>query len=241
MHRWLVLGFVLFGAGCGGSSPPLPIHVGHVATSSGHNKASGDREVRAIRLAVQEQNKAAAENKARPILVRHTDTKGDLDAFEAEAVRLVTLSRAVALLGGDSADEVARLDKAQAPIVTFGPKTRGPSELVFFTGLSPTFQGQVLARFAAESLQATKLVILADDSQEDALALAEAFTRELGQAAAPRPCARRAPTSIPSLPARPPTSEASANSDVPATRIRRRPSRSAARPPSSMKPPYVSR
>src|SRR5437763_478496 len=41
--------------------------------------------------------------------------------------------------------------------------------------------------------------------------------------AAPSPCTRRAATSMPSLPARPPVSEASANTDVPATRTRRRP------------------
>ena len=55
--------------------------------------------------------------------------------------------------------------------------------------------------------------------------------------AAPTPCARRAPTRTLALPASPPLSEENANTRIPATRTRRRPSRSAARPPSSMKPP----
>jgi hypothetical protein len=53
--------------------------------------------------------------------------------------------------------------------------------------------------------------------------------------AAPIPCARRAPMSTPSPCAAPPTSEASANRMSPPRRMRRRPKRSAARPPSKEK------
>jgi hypothetical protein len=58
--------------------------------------------------------------------------------------------------------------------------------------------------------------------------------------AAPKPCATRAPTKISGVPARPPRRLASENNDNPATSIRRRPSRSIARPPSSMNPANVS-
>jgi branched-chain amino acid transport system substrate-binding protein len=179
-----MFGLALLASGCGGGSIPQPIYVGHVATLSGPDKPAGEQAARAIRLAVQEQTRSATENKTRPIVVRHTDTKGKLDGFEAEAVRLVTINRVVALLGGSSAEEIARLDKAQVPLVTAGPRTRGASELVFFVGLPSIFQGQVLARFAVENLQATRTVVMADERREDALALAEAFTRELRQAAA---------------------------------------------------------
>src|SRR4029077_5996521 len=55
--------------------------------------------------------------------------------------------------------------------------------------------------------------------------------------APPRPCTARATISIPSDCANPQTSEASVNSATPTMNTRRRPSRSAARPPSSRKPP----
>ena len=58
--------------------------------------------------------------------------------------------------------------------------------------------------------------------------------------AAPRPCAARAAISAPSLGAKPANSEATATMIRPAMKIRRRPSRSARRPPSSRKPPKVS-
>jgi hypothetical protein len=55
--------------------------------------------------------------------------------------------------------------------------------------------------------------------------------------AAPKPWASRAPTSTPWLLAKPQASEETANTTVPATNSRRRPSRSPARPPSSRNPP----
>ena len=58
--------------------------------------------------------------------------------------------------------------------------------------------------------------------------------------AAPRPWAARAAISCPSVAAKPAASEATATSISPAMKTRRRPSRSAVRPPSRRKPPKVS-
>ena len=55
--------------------------------------------------------------------------------------------------------------------------------------------------------------------------------------AAPRPCAMRAATSSPDVSANPPISDETPTTTVPATSTCRRPSRSAARPPSNMNPP----
>jgi branched-chain amino acid transport system substrate-binding protein len=184
MHRLFGVSLLLYATGCGGGSGPAPIHVGHVATLSGPNNEGGEQAVRGIRLAVEEQNEAARQNNTRPVIVHHPDTQGNLNAFESQAVRLVTINHAVALLGGTSAAEVVRLDKAQVPIVTSGQRTRGLSERVFFTGLSSAFQGQVLAQFALQDLHASKLAVLVDERREESLALSEAFTRALGKAAA---------------------------------------------------------
>ncbi len=55
--------------------------------------------------------------------------------------------------------------------------------------------------------------------------------------AAPTPCATRAPISICCDPAKPSASDAVPNTAVPARNMRRRPNRSAARPPASTRPP----
>ena len=57
--------------------------------------------------------------------------------------------------------------------------------------------------------------------------------------AAPTPCTARAAISTPIEPASPQTSDAAEKSATPIMNIRRRPSRSAARPPSSRRPPNV--
>jgi branched-chain amino acid transport system substrate-binding protein len=176
--RWICGITMLALAGCGGQATPPPVYVGHVATLSGAGKEEGEQASRGIRLAVQEQNKAAAEDNSRPVIVRHTDTRGNLEAFEAEAVRLVTVNRVLGLLGGVNGDEIARMDRAQAPLVSpFGMRLRNQSEMVFLTGLSPAFQGRTLARYAGEKAGPVQVVILADERREDALALADAFAR----------------------------------------------------------------
>jgi branched-chain amino acid transport system substrate-binding protein len=178
--RWLCgISLLMVLAGCGGQSAPAPINVGHVVTLTGPGKEEGEQEVHGIRLAVQEQNKSAAEDNSRPVLVRHTDTKGQLAAFEAEAVRLVTVNRVLAILGGTTTEEIMRLDRAGVPIISrYGVRQRGQSDLVFLTGLTPVFQGKVLARFAAEKLGPVQVVILVDERREESLALAEAFARQ---------------------------------------------------------------
>jgi len=57
--------------------------------------------------------------------------------------------------------------------------------------------------------------------------------------AAPRPCTARDAISTPSDQASPQKNDAIVNTTTPATNTLRRPSRSAARPPSSRKPPNV--
>src|SRR5206468_723887 len=89
----------------------------------------------------------------RELKVRHTDTRGLLDASESEAVRLTGINRVVGLIGGATAEEVARLDRAHVPIVaTAGVRPPGASDMVFAAGMRPGQQAFVLAKYAALEL-----------------------------------------------------------------------------------------
>jgi len=172
------LGTSLALAGCFGKGETPTVVIGHVSTLSGSGRGPGEHATRGIRLAVEEVERDPAKGPGRAILVRHTDTRGELDAFESEAVRLVAVNRVVALLGGANAAEVERLERAQVPVVApAGLHTRAMGELVFLTGLSPAFEGQVLARFAAQDRAASTAAVLADERREEALQVAEAFVR----------------------------------------------------------------
>src|SRR5262249_45074602 len=155
-------------------------------TLSGPGKYAGEQAERGILLAIQEQNAKAESKDERKLSVRHVDAHGKLEGFEGGAVRLVTVDKVLALMGGTTAEEVLRLDRVNAPeepgrperrrapvLTPLGWKTAGMSELVFCLGLSPAYQGQVLARFIAEKWTPERLTMLVDERREDAGMIAD--------------------------------------------------------------------
>jgi branched-chain amino acid transport system substrate-binding protein len=117
--------------------------------------------------------------------VHHTNTRGSLDAVEAEAVRLVSFNRAVALMGGLTADETAALDRAQVPVLSFyGQPVAGVSNQVFYLGLAPKTQGDALARVAAEDAKRQRAVLVVDERRPESAALADAFVKAWTEARA---------------------------------------------------------
>lgn len=171
----------LLTAGCGTSSNPVPLYLGHVATTSGSNRHLGQQETWGIRLAVEQWTKDKTLVLDRPIHVKHTDAHGSLDAFETEAVRLVSVSRALALYGGNTAAEVVRLDRAGAPVVTpLGYRPRGVSDATLAIGLSPRVQARALAHFALQEMKVQHAVLFLDERDESLGQLSAALEREFG-------------------------------------------------------------
>jgi branched-chain amino acid transport system substrate-binding protein len=177
--RLLAPGFILCEiVGCYTSATPPPIMIGHVSDKSRVDKA-GDQAELGIRLALHELSKGDALTEAfngRAVQVRHTDANGDIDAFESQAVRLDTVNRCLALLGGTSAKEIAALDHVKIPILTFhGQPVSGASNEVFYLGMSPTRQGEVLAKVVAEDAKTKNIVILLDERRAESATLADSF------------------------------------------------------------------
>ncbi|HWY85198.1 MAG TPA: ABC transporter substrate-binding protein [Gemmataceae bacterium] len=184
MRKLLLILLLALIPGCGPSPTPLPIYLGHVATTSGPTRALGEQEVLGIRLAIEELTREGQDRLGeRPIVVKHADAHGQLDAIEGEAVRLVTISRVVALYGGNSIEEVNRLDRSLVPLLTpLGTRPRGLSQLTFGIGIAPAAQAHALARFAALDQGVRSMAIVMDDRREESRALAEAFEIEFHKA-----------------------------------------------------------
>ncbi len=195
VRRTLILAAALCLPACSGSGTPPPVLLGHVAALSGPEREAGQSAARGIRLAVMEANKDPEKGAGRTVKVIHTDTLGTLDAFEAEAVRLVAVNRVAALLGGTTPQEVERLERARAPALVSPCATRpgSRSEGVFTAGLPAAVQGKLLGRFAADRLKASRPLALADQTRDDSVTLAEAFAREF-QAARAKKDAKEART-----------------------------------------------
>jgi len=175
----IVVALALTAAGCTSRPDPTPIWLGHVANLSGPERQAGEAASRGIRLAVEDINKDVEQGLGRPIKVIHSDARGKLEAFEAEAVRLVSINRASFLLGGATLEEADRLDRAGVPVLApIGVSGRTKSESIYFTGLAASQQGRVLAQFAALELGATSIAVVGDERRDDFVETAEAFARE---------------------------------------------------------------
>jgi ABC-type branched-subunit amino acid transport system substrate-binding protein len=170
--------------GCGPRGSGTPVWLAHIATLSGPDKQAGESAARGIRLAVKEFNDNE-QALGHPLKVIHSDTHGKLEAFEAEATRLVAVNRISFLLGGSTPAEVEQLDHARATVLTpCGARPRGVSDAVYFTGLTPLQQGKALARFIAQESRVESALLVEDDRGEEASLVAEALVRELPLAAA---------------------------------------------------------
>ena len=189
LGKALLLAVAVLQAGCGGKAEAPPIRIGHLSPRSGPDKAVGQSARRGILLAVEEANKAPEDRGAgRPVMVWHTDTHGDPQAFGAEATRLVSVNRVAALIGGRDADEIKefkRLDRAGVLLISPAGLVNQSlaGSAVFFTGLSPAQQGQALARFAAQKGFGHVLILASDQDQgERCRVLADAFKDSFPQA-----------------------------------------------------------
>lgn len=184
--RWksivLILACIFLGSGCSRKVPVEPIRVGHIAPQSGSLKAVGIEARQGILLAVEEANKEEDKVLGRRVEVDHADTRGDRDAVRAVLVRLLSVNKVAALLGGS---EVADLEDAgsltrshKTPCILSSGRVAKPiGDYLYYTGLVPQWHGQVLARFASQELKKTKVAVLSDGSSRDDLV--EAFAKEL--------------------------------------------------------------
>jgi branched-chain amino acid transport system substrate-binding protein len=175
---WLLAPLLL--AGCSHSPATDPIVVGHLAPLSGPDKMIGEHARQGIILAVEEVNAEGEKVNGRRVEVTHVDDRG---AGGDEAVRLIAVNRAVALLGGVSAERAEQIARASqpygVPLVTPSPLPSPLAvETAFSTGPPPAHQGKVLARFAAEELKVKRVAVLLDARGGVFAGVAAAFERE---------------------------------------------------------------
>ncbi len=169
-------------AGCSGQATEEPIWIGHVGPLSGPERSAGESMKRGILLAIEEANAEGQRIAGRTLSVLHADSRGQAERARPETVRLITLNRIAALIGGRdylNADRLAQaLQPYTAPLLTpacvVSPNLEGVSSL----DVSPHFRGQCLARFAAVQFSASRAALLVDETLPACAAIATAFARE---------------------------------------------------------------
>src|SRR5262249_2381784 len=118
----------------------------------------------------------------RRLAVVHADSRGDADRAAGEVVRLVTVNKVLAVLGGEPA-AAGRLGGTvrpynvplvtPAPLATPAPQGGGGRS----PDGPPEIRGEVLARFAGGVLQARRAALVADAERPPCAAAAAAFAR----------------------------------------------------------------
>jgi branched-chain amino acid transport system substrate-binding protein len=171
------------GGGGGGSDNKSPIVIGHFASMSGPQATFGISTDRAIRLAIKEKN-AAGGVKGRMIELVTIDDAGKQSEAATAVTRLINDHKAVAILG----EVASSLSLAGGPIAQkskipmISPSSTNPDvtdvgDYIFRVCFLDDFQGWVAAKFAKDTLKATKSAILYDQGQAYSSGLADYYEK----------------------------------------------------------------
>nr|MBA3499607.1 ABC transporter substrate-binding protein [Deltaproteobacteria bacterium] len=175
------------GGGGGGGGNKGTIVIGHFASMSGPQATFGISTDRAIRLAIKEKN-AAGGIKGRQIELVTIDDAGKQSEAATAVTRLINDHKAVAILG-----EVASslslaggpiAQKAKIPMISpssTNPDVTDVGDYIFRVCFLDDFQGWVAAKFAKDTLKATKSAILYDQAQAYSSGLADYYEKAFKQ------------------------------------------------------------
>ena len=156
---------------------------------SGAVAAYGKAELEGINLAAKEINDAGGVD-GKKIQIISKDNKSETAEASTSATNLAVLNQVDAIIGpatsGATAASSLVSQKTGVPLLTpsgtqddLTVNTDGTTkEFVFRTTFKDSFQGQVLAQFASENMQAKRVVLYYDNSSDYAQGIAAEFKRQ---------------------------------------------------------------
>lgn len=174
----------------GGTTPPAKptdsdtLLLGVATSLTGGQATFGISTRNGIDLAVKEVN-AAGGVKGKKLEMRVYDTQGKPEEAAQSVTRLITQDKVLIILGDvASSNSLAMAEKAQAagvPMIT--PSSTNPAvtekgDHIFRVCFIDPFQGFVMAKFARETLKASKVAVLQDNKSAYSIGLTEVFTRK---------------------------------------------------------------
>jgi branched-chain amino acid transport system substrate-binding protein len=183
LRRCWAAPLLLLLASCAAKHNQEPIQVAHLLPLTGSEKKAAEDARRGMSLAVEDINAEDRRISGRTVVVRTIDTRDDAELVQAEAVRLVTLNKVVAFVAGPDSRGTERLVRAAQ---SYGVPVIIPSDFPPGTGLddfvglnvAPARRGELLARYAVKELKPKRMIVLTDQRDPIAVALAAAFVQE---------------------------------------------------------------
>ena len=167
------------GPGAGGSTGP--IIVGYYGDLSGRTSNFGQSTKKGVEMAVDEINKAGGIN-GRQIQILSEDDEGRPEKAATVVTKLIDQDRVVALIGEvASGNTLAAAPKAQsARVPMISPSSTNPAvtqvgDYISRVCFIDPFQGEVMAKFAANTLKAKTAAIMLDFNSPYSRGLTEFF------------------------------------------------------------------
>ena len=171
------------GSGTNASDGTGEIIVGYYGDLTGRTASFGQSTKNGVEMAVDEINKAGG-IMGRQVRVIIEDDQGEPNKAATVVSKLVNQDKVHAVLGEvASSNSLAAAPKAQeAGIPMISPSSTNPNvtqvgDYIFRVCFIDPFQGDVMARFAANNLKAKKAAILYDFNADYSRGLREFFTR----------------------------------------------------------------
>lgn len=167
------------GPGAGGSSGEIV--VGYYGDLTGRTSNFGQSTKKGVEMAADELNKTGGIN-GRQIRILSEDDEGRPEKAATVVTKLIDQDRVIALLGEvASGNSLAAAPKAQAAHVPMiSPSSTNPAvtqvgDYIFRVCFIDPFQGEVMAKFAANTLKAKKAAIMLDFNSPYSRGLTEFF------------------------------------------------------------------
>jgi branched-chain amino acid transport system substrate-binding protein len=163
------------------------IVIGHYGSLTGATATFGQSAQKGIEMAVEAINQSGGVlGKKLKVLVE--DDQGKPEEAQTVVTKLINKDRVVALLGEiASSNSLAAAPVAQSsriPMVSPGstnPKVTMVGDYIFRVCFIDPFQGQVMAKFAANTLKVKKVAVLRDIKSDYSVGLAKFFVEGFGK------------------------------------------------------------
>ncbi|MBM3833039.1 MAG: ABC transporter substrate-binding protein [Verrucomicrobia bacterium] len=175
------------GAGGAGVATDNVIKVGEYASLTGTEATFGQSSHNGTALAIDEIN-AAGGVLGKQIKLLYEDNQSKAGESAAIVLKLISRDKVAAVLGevasGRSLEAAPICQQNKVPMISpssTNPEVTKRGEYIFRICFLDSFQGAVLARFAKETLKATRVAILTDVRQPYSVGLAEFFRQRFVQ------------------------------------------------------------
>lgn len=181
-----VLAAAICCAGCKGKAPEAGDvwRIGEVGSMTGNEATFGISTHNGVELAFKEINEKGGV-KGKKLEAITLDDRGRPEEAATAVTRLITQDNSIAILGEvASSRSIAMAPVAQrykVPMISpssTNPKVTEMGDYIFRVCFIDPFQGQVMARFAANNLKAKNVAILRDLKNDYSVGLANFFTQE---------------------------------------------------------------